>query len=78
MSVRSPAPNGGAHSLLTQDEAAEYLRVSPRTLERWRLLGIGPRYVKLGGRKVACRLADLDAWINSQLRSSTSDAGGRR
>ena len=40
--------------------------VSPKTLENWRGLGIGPRYLKLGGR-VAYRIADLDAWLDEQV-----------
>ena len=35
---------------LTQDELAERWRLSPRTLEQWRWLGRGPRYVKIGSR----------------------------
>ena len=29
---------------LTNDEAAEYLRLSPRTLEKQRVIGGGPRF----------------------------------
>ena len=35
---------------LTQNELAELWRLSPRTLEKWRTLGIGPDYIKVGGR----------------------------
>ncbi len=35
--------------------------VSRRTLQRWRQEGKGPPYVKLG-RRVAYRLADIEAW----------------
>ncbi|HHZ8245055.1 TPA: DNA-binding protein, partial [Pseudomonas aeruginosa] len=31
---------------LTNDEAAEYLRLSPRTLEKQRVIGGGPRFRK--------------------------------
>jgi hypothetical protein len=34
--------------LVTEHEAAERLRVSVRTLQKWRLPGNGPRFVKLG------------------------------
>jgi excisionase family DNA binding protein len=60
--------------LLTQQEAAEYLRLSVRTLERMRLQGNGPRFVKCG-RRVFYLLRDLDAWIAENLRSSTSEMG---
>jgi len=53
---------------------AEYLEVSERTVEQWRLLGGGPRYVKMG-RLCRYRRADVDAWLESRLRTSTSDRG---
>jgi hypothetical protein len=35
---------------LTNDEAAEYLRLSPRTLEKQRVIGGGPKFRKFGCR----------------------------
>jgi hypothetical protein len=61
--------------LLTTVEAAEYLRLSPRTLEDMRVTGNGPRYFKLGpGRrsKVVYRRDDLDAWAQNFEFTSTS------
>jgi predicted DNA-binding transcriptional regulator AlpA len=58
--------------LLTQREAASFLRFSERTLERLRLTGKGPRYVKTR-RRVLYREADLEAWIVSRLTTSTSE-----
>jgi hypothetical protein len=46
---------------LTQSELAVRFRVSPRTLERWRWLKIGPNYTKLGG-KVVYALADIEGY----------------
>ena len=57
--------------LLDTARAADHLGLSPRTLEKWRTAGGGPPFVKLG-RRVAYRQADLDAWVASQLRTSTS------
>ena len=37
---------------LTQDELAKRWRISPRTLERWRWLRLGPQYLKIGARVV--------------------------
>lgn len=42
-------------------EAADYLGVSPGTLEVWRCKGRGPRYSKLG-KVVVYDPADLDAF----------------
>lgn len=51
--------------LLTPDEVAEYLNVPARTLPRWRYLGIGPKFIKVG-RHCRYRQADVDAWLESQ------------
>ena len=36
------------HALMTTDEVAEYFRVNASTVRRWRLDGVGPRFVKIG------------------------------
>jgi excisionase family DNA binding protein len=50
---------------LTPREAAVYLRTSPSTLAKRRLQGNGPCFVRLGGRAVRYRRADLDAWMSA-------------
>jgi hypothetical protein len=49
---------------------AERWSVSPRTLERWRWTGQGPRFLKIGGR-VVYRIEDIEAYEAGQLRTST-------
>jgi hypothetical protein len=58
--------------LFTTRQAAERCNLSPRTLEKLRLTGRGPVYVRLGGA-VRYPQADLDAWIAGNRRRSTSD-----
>jgi len=58
--------------LMDQAEAAKVLRLSERTLERLRLQGGGPLYVKCG-RCVRYREADLEKWIAQRVVSSTSE-----
>lgn len=55
-------------------EAARYLGLSGRTLEKHRTYGTGPRYSKLGGR-VVYRMEDLQAWADRGSKASTSDPG---
>lgn len=62
--------------LLTTLEAAEALRLSPRTLERWRWEGVGPPYRKLGGA-VRYSAADLEKFLSGAVRASTSNADAR-
>lgn len=61
-------------NLLNQQAAATMLGLSPRTLERFRCTGFGPVYRKLG-RRVLYRPDDISAWINTRVRTSTSDLG---
>ncbi len=55
--------------------AAEYLGLSPKTLEKLRWQGGGPAYYRLGG--VRYLQDDLDEWRESRRRTSTSDTGPR-
>ena len=59
---------------LRTPEAARFLGLSPRTLEKHRVYGTGPVYHKLGGR-VVYALDDLKAWAARGTRASTSDPG---
>ena len=58
--------------LVTERDASELLGVSMRTLQKWRLQGNGPRFVKLG-HAVRYDVKDLEAYIESGRRRSTSD-----
>jgi hypothetical protein len=57
---------------LTNAEAAAVLKLSPRTLEKLRVNGGGPRFRKFGSRVIYAR-EDLDAWANARICESTSD-----
>jgi hypothetical protein len=46
---------------LNQVELSRRWSLSPRTLERWRWLGLGPAYLKIGGR-VVYQLEDVEAF----------------
>ena len=59
---------------LNADAAARYLGIAPSTLAKMRLSGRGPVFCKLG-RRVIYRRMDLDAWLDSRRRRSTSDEG---
>ena len=57
---------------LTNDEAADFLRLSPRTLEKQRVIGGGPRFRKFG-RRVMYALADLETWADARSFETTFD-----
>ncbi len=64
--------------MLTTTEAAAFLRLSPRTLERFRVEGTGPKFLKAGAGKRARVLYDpgeLKAWLERFAFKSTSEYG---
>jgi len=60
---------------LRTKEAAGFLGLSARTLEKHRTYGTGPAYRKLGGR-VVYAIDDLQAWAERGAVTSTSDPRG--
>lgn len=60
---------------LRTKEAAVFLSLSPRTLEKHRTYGTGPAYKKLGGR-VVYAVDDLQSWVERGAVTSTSDPRG--
>jgi len=59
-------------TLLTQREAALVLRLSTRTLERWRVSGTGPKFVRLN-HSIRYRQEDLAAHVAARVFGSTSE-----
>lgn len=54
--------------MLTPDEAARFLALSPKTLARWRWAGRGPSFVKLGSA-VRYSQRQLDEFVsNAQVQ----------
>lgn len=60
-------------SKLTTSQAAVYLGLSKSLLNKMRLRGDGPAFLKFG-RSVRYDLAALEAWATSRTRKSTSEA----
>ena len=60
-------------NLLTTKQAAEYLGVSCAFLKRDRWAGARVPFVRVGSRAVRYRLQDLDTYIESKVRRSTSE-----
>lgn len=62
-----------AEIYLTAEEFAQRYHVSPRTAERWRSTGGGPRWCRLGLRKVGYRLSDCEAWAAARTFEHRAD-----
>lgn len=57
---------------LSNVQAASYLNLSPRTLEKLRVVGRGPLYRKLG-RRVTYAISDLNDWADARACASTTE-----
>ena len=72
VATQQPTQTTQSARYLTNDEAADFLRLSPRTLEKQRVIGGGPRFRKFG-RRVMYAISDLEAWADARSFEMTSD-----
>lgn len=63
--------------LLTETEAARTLRLAVTTLRRWRQLGRGPSWHKIGPAAVRYDASELRDYIDGNKRRSTRDGAAR-
>lgn len=61
-----------AEFLWTTLKLSEFLGVSPRTIENWRLRGGGPKYVMVGGRP-RYQPETVQEWLKSREQRHSSD-----
>jgi excisionase family DNA binding protein len=61
-------------AVMTTDEVARYLGINKKSLDRMRGRGDGPPYVRLTGKLIRYRKADIDDFIESRVRSNTAQA----
>lgn len=61
-------------TVMTVQQASEYLGLAVSTLNKWRCHGGGPVFIKMG-RAVRYRVADLEEFISIKTKSHTSASG---
>ncbi len=67
---------GGFEPFVPEDVAAEFLNLSPRTLQRWRTEpphGGGPPFYRLGPKMIAYKLSVCGSWAENRVLGSTSE-----
>ena len=62
-------------TLLNTKQAAQLIGMSASFLEKDRWAGAKIPFIKMGSRSVRYRKTDIDAYIEDQVRKSTSDKG---
>jgi predicted DNA-binding transcriptional regulator AlpA len=66
--------NGAGRKRISVADAADYTGLSESTLNKLRMTGAGPKFLKLG-RRILYDTNALDGWMASRERASTSDNG---
>ena len=69
--TRIPGLNG--RRVLRTKAAADYLGLSTSTLEKMRIRGQGPRFLRLGGRAIGYEIQALDEWLRECAAASEAD-----
>jgi predicted DNA-binding transcriptional regulator AlpA len=73
ISAPTPTPQPLPVRVLRAPSAAEYVGLSTAMINKLRVKGGGPRFIRLGARAVGYDVRDLDDWIASRRRFSTSE-----
>lgn len=60
--TQTPDAQIGAE-FLSASQFCELLGIDERTAMRWRGTGCGPKFVRIGPRRVVYRRSDVDAWV---------------
>ncbi len=63
------------HELIPETEAADFLDLTPRSMQSMRQRGGGPPFFRLSARCVKYTRYRLKSWYDARMRSSTSDPG---
>ena len=59
-------------NLLSEKSLAEKLLVTPNTVSKWRVIGCGPKFIRVG-RRIGYDPADVTAWLDARRVTSTSE-----
>lgn len=62
----------------TSKQLSDLLRVSTNYLNKLRMTGKGPKYVKIGYRSVLYPVPEVERYVNSLLQNSTSEKVGKQ
>ena len=73
--LQAPLSARPASVRISVEAAAAYTGLAESTLNKLRMTNSGPPFLKLSARRVAYDTHDLDDWLTSKRRSSTSDTG---
>ncbi len=63
------------NALISEKDAADFLKLTVRTMQSMRQRGGGPEYYRLSARCIRYARRDLRAWADTKICTSTADPG---
>ena len=73
MKTHTPRTQTDGVRVFRTADAAKRVGLSESSLEKFRLSGDGPPFVRIGSRAVGYLVSDLDEWLASRRRRSSSE-----
>ncbi len=58
---------------IDESELRNRYLIPPRTAQRWRASGDGPRYVRMGKRRIIYRIEDIERWLAERTFAHRAD-----
>jgi hypothetical protein len=58
---------------VTEQGLHERYLIPPRTAQRWRSSGDGPRWIRLGRRRILYRVSDVEEWLRERTFRHRAD-----
>jgi predicted DNA-binding transcriptional regulator AlpA len=71
--LNDPVSDGPEDELLTTKQVAEWLGYSTQWLEIARTRGTGPRFQRMGPKRIAYRRSDVRAWLKKRNHQRTTE-----
>lgn len=62
-----------ARPLATIEEFCEFIGVTREQASQMRVLGTGPKFIKVTGRQVRYRWSDIEAWLDENTHQSSGE-----
>ncbi len=78
MSAAETISVNAAPVLRNEVQAAAFLCVSPRALQKWRVTGDGPQYLRLSARCIRYSQAELIRWAEARICRATAEYSSAR
>jgi predicted DNA-binding transcriptional regulator AlpA len=70
--------NHPSDEFISEEGLHQRYLIPPRTAQRWRSTGDGPRWIRLGRRRVLYRVADVEEWLNARTYRHRADELSRK